>query len=365
MNKSITIHSPLGDKIINDNSETFIIAEMSANHMMDFDRAVKIIESAKKAGADAIKLQTYTPDTITLDCDNKYFQITQGTIWDGTTLHKLYETAYTPWEWQPELKSIAEENGLICFSSPFDLTAVDFMEEMDMPVYKVASFEITDIPLIRKIARLKKPIIMSTGIAYPEDIELALETCEKEGNEDVMLLKCTSAYPSPYEDINLRVIPDMAEKYNVLTGISDHTMGNAVAVGSIPLGAKIIEKHLTLRRDDGGPDGAFSMEPEEFREMVDNIRMVEKALGRVTYDLTEKQVKSREHSRSLFAVKDIKKGDIITKENVRSVRPGFGLHTKYYDEILGKCVNRDIELGTPMDAEYIEGFCMTKKIQKK
>lgn len=359
MNKSITIHSPAGDRIIDNGSEAFIIAEMSANHMMDFGRAVKIIESAKQAGADAIKLQTYTPDTITLDCDNKYFQITQGTIWDGTTLHKLYQTAYTPWEWQPELKAAAEENGLICFSSPFDFTAVDFMEEMDMPVYKVASFEITDIPLIRKIARLKKPIIMSTGIAYPEDIELALQTCREEGNEDVMLLKCTSAYPSPYEDINLKVIPDMAEKYQVIVGLSDHTMGNAVAVGSIPLGAKIIEKHLTLNRADGGPDGAFSMEPEEFRQMVDNIRIVEKALGSATYDLTEKQIKSREHSRSLFAVKDIRAGEIITEDNVRSVRPGFGLHTKYYDEILGKRASRDVERGMPMEAEYIDGFEMT------
>ena len=364
MNKSITIHSPLGDRIIDNDSEAFIIAEMSANHMMDFDRAVKIIEAAKWAGADAIKLQTYTPDTITIDCDNKYFQITQGTIWDGTTLHKLYETAYTPWEWQPKLKSIAEDNGLICFSSPFDFTAVDFMEQMDMPVYKVASFEITDIPLIRKIAKLKKPIIISTGIAYPDDIELALETCREEGNEDVMLLKCTSAYPSPYEDINLKVIPDMAEKYQVITGLSDHTMGSAVAVASIPLDAKIIEKHLTLKREDGGPDGAFSMEPEEFREMVDNVRIVEKALGKVTYDLTKKQIKSREHSRSLFVVRDIKAGDIITSDNVRSIRPGFGMHTKYYEEILGKRINRDIHMGTPLEAEYIEGYIESKKNKK-
>ncbi|MBQ4068861.1 MAG: pseudaminic acid synthase [Lachnospiraceae bacterium] len=354
MNKSITIKSVLGDRIIDENSAAFIIAEMSANHMMDFDRAVKIIEAAKEAGADAIKLQTYTPDTITIDCDNEYFQITQGTIWDGTTLHKLYQTAFTPWEWQPKLKKIAEENGLICFSSPFDLTAIDFMEEMDMPVYKVASFEINDIPFIRKIARLHKPIIMSTGIAYPDDIELALKVCKEEGNEDVILLKCTSAYPSPYEDINLKLIPDIAQRYNVIAGLSDHTMGNAVAVGSISLGAKVIEKHLTLSREDGGPDGAFSMEPHEFREMVDNIRIVEKALGSATYELTHKQIKSREHSRSLFVVKDMKAGELISHENVRSIRPGFGMHTKHYEEILGKRVNRDLVKGTPMNFEYIE-----------
>lgn len=349
MNTSIQIAHRLIDK----DSPTFIIAEMSANHMMKYDRAVSIIQAAASAGADAIKLQTYTPDTITMDCDNKYFQITQGTIWDGTTLHKLYQTAYTPWEWQPELKKIAEDFGLICFSSPFDLTSIDFLEKMDVPAYKVASFEITDIPFIRKIARLHKPIIMSTGIAYTEDIELALETCREEGNEDVILLKCTSAYPSPYSDINLRVIPDMAEKYNIITGLSDHTMGDAVAVGSIPLGAKVIEKHLTLCRADGGPDGAFSMEPLEFKRMVENIRKVESALGKVTYDLTDKQIKSREHSRSLFVIKDMKAGDVITEDNVRSIRPGFGMHTKYYEEILGKRVTCDIERGTPMQWELI------------
>lgn len=354
MNTSVTIGSKAGKRVINRDSPCFIIAEMSANHMMDYNRAVAIIQAAKEAGADAVKLQTYTPDTITIDCSKSYFQITQGTIWDGTTLHELYRTAYTPWEWQPELKKIAEDLGLICFSSPFDLTAIDFMEEMNMPAYKVASFEITDIPFIRKIARLHKPVIMSTGIAYPEDIELALQTCREEGNEDVILLKCTSAYPSPYEDIHLRVIPDMAEKYQVITGLSDHTMGSAVAVGSIPLGAKVVEKHLTLNRAEGGPDGAFSMEPQEFKEMVDNIRIVEQALGTVTYELTEKQKKSREHSRSLFVVKDMKAGEVITPENVRSIRPAFGMHTKHYEEILGKRVKCDLEKGTPMRFEYIE-----------
>jgi pseudaminic acid synthase len=351
MNKKIII----AGKEISNEAKTFIIAEMSANHMQDYNRAIQIIDAAKYAGADAIKFQTYTPDTITLDCDNKYFQITQGTIWDGTTLHKLYKTAYTPWEWQPKLKKYAEELGLICFSSPFDMTSIDFLEEMEIPAYKIASFENNDIPFIKKIASLKKPIIISTGIAREEDIELALKTCIEAGNENVILLKCTSAYPSPYDQINLKMIPDMAEKFNVLVGLSDHTLGNAVAVGSISLGAKIVEKHLTLKRSDGGPDGAFSMEPDEFKEMVTNIRIVETALGKVSYELTNKQEKSREHSRSLFVVEDIEKGECLTENNIRSIRPGFGMQPKYYDEILGKKVNQTLKKGTPLNWEYIIG----------
>ena len=321
--------------------------------MQDYGRAEAIIRAAKEAGADAVKLQTYTPDTITLDCDNDYFQITQGTIWDGTTLHKLYEEAYTPWEWQPKLMELANGLGMECFSSPFDATAVDFMREMDMPAYKVASFEINDIPLIRRIARIGKPIIFATGIAYLEDIERALAVCKEEGNEQVILLKCTSTYPSPYEDMNLKVIPHMAETFDCLAGLSDHSMGTAVAVASVALGAKMVEKHLTLSRPDGGPDAAFSMEPEEFRKMAEEIRIVEKALGRVTYELTEKQKKSREDGRSLFVVEDIGKGEIFTEENVRSIRPAFGMHTMYYDEVIGKKARVDIAKGTPLDWKYI------------
>lgn len=350
MKKEITI----GKRIISENSPTFIIAEMSANHLMDFDRAVAIMQAAKDAGADAIKIQTYTPDTITLDCDDACFQITQGTIWDGTTLHKLYQTAYTPWEWQPKLKKIAEEMGLIFFSSPFDLSSVDFLEEMDVPVYKVASFEINDIPFIKKIAKTGKPIIMSTGIAYMADIELALRTCREAGNENVILLKCTSAYPAPYEDINLKTIPSMKEVFDCIVGLSDHTMGCAVAGAGVALGAKVVEKHLTLSRADGGADAAFSMEPAEFRTMVEHIRMIEKAVGKVTYDLTEKQKKSREHSRSLFVAKNMKAGEIFTPENLRSVRPSCGLHTMYYEELLGKKVTRDVKLGTPMSWELVD-----------
>ena len=350
MNKKIKIEN----HIISDCSPAYIIAEMSGNHNMDFNRAVRIMEAAKESGADAIKIQTYTADTITLNCDSPYFQITQGTLWDGRTLHKLYEEAYTPWEWQPKLKEIANEMGLDFFSSPFDGTSVDFLEEMNVPAYKIASFEITDIPLIKKIASLGKPVIISTGIAKLSDIELALETCRQAGNEDVILLKCCSAYPTPYEDINLRTMVSMAETFDCLTGLSDHTMGSTVAGASVALGGRVVEKHLTLSRAEGGVDSAFSMEPEEFKKMVDDIRIIEKALGKVTYDLTDKQLAEREHCRSLFIAKDMKAGEIFTAENLRSVRPGFGLHTKYYEEILGKKVKKDVALGMPMSWDLID-----------
>ncbi|WP_252234908.1 pseudaminic acid synthase [Clostridium sp. CH2] len=350
MNKSFNIDNI----IISEDSKTFIIAEMSANHLQDYDRAVEIIRKAAWAGADAIKLQTYTPDTITIDCDNEYFQIKQGTIWDGTTLHKLYQTAYTPWAWQPKLKKVAEEEGLVFFSSPFDFSSVDFLEEMNVPVYKIASFEINDIPFIEYIASKRKPIIISTGIARMKDIEEALDACKRMGNENVALLKCTSAYPSPVEDINLNTISNIKETFDVTVGLSDHTMGNVVSVAGVAKGAKIIEKHLTLKRSDGGADSKFSMEPEEFKEMVDNIRIVEKALGKVTYELTEKQKRSREHSRSLFVVKDIKAGEVFTADNVKSIRPGFGLETKFIKDILGKRAIHDIKRGTPMTWNLID-----------
>lgn len=338
---------------ISQTAPSYIIAEMSANHLMDKDRAMRIIDAAADAGADAIKLQTYTADTITIDCDNEYFQIKQGTIWDGTTLHKLYQEAYTPWEWQEDLMAHAKERGIACFSSPFDPTAVDFLESIGCPAYKVASFEITDIPLIRKIARLGKPVIMSTGISEMADIERAVNACKEEGNTQVALLKCTSSYPAPYEEINLLTIPDMAEAFDVVTGLSDHTMGHDVAVASIALGAKVIEKHLTLARADGGPDAEFSMEPQEFKEMVDGIRNVEKALGRVTYDLTAKGRKNREFSRSLFVVEDIPVGGTITETNVRSIRPGFGMHPIYLDEVMGRTVPNGAAKGTPLSWEIL------------
>lgn len=344
----------IGSRYVGEGERTFLVAEVSANHLQDYGRAEAIIRAAAEAGADAVKLQTYTPDTITMDCDNEYFQITQGTIWDGTTLHRLYETAYTPWEWHPKLMEYAASLGLECFSSPFDGTAVDFLEGLNVPAYKIASFEINDIPLIRKIARLGKPVILATGIAYLEDIERAVRTCREEGNDQIILLKCTSTYPSPYEDMNLRVIPHMAETFDCITGLSDHSMGTAAAVTGVALGAKMVEKHLILSRSDGGPDAAFSMEPAEFGLMAEEIRIAEKALGKVTYELTEKQKRSREDGRSLFVVKDIRAGEALTEDNVRSIRPAFGLHTMYYEEVLGKTARTDLKKGTPLDWKYIE-----------
>lgn len=344
----------IGKHIISESSPTFVVAEMSANHNMDFDRAVAILLAAKDAGADAVKIQTYTADTITLDCEDPCFQITQGTLWDGTTLHKLYQSAYTPWEWQPRLKALAEEMGLEFFSSPFDFSSVDFLEEMGVEAYKVASFEINDIPLLRKIARTGKPVMIATGIAHLADIELALQTCREEGNEKVILLKCTSSYPAPYEDINLRTIPAMRDTFDCIAGLSDHSMGSAVPGAAVALGAKVVEKHLTLRRADGGADAAFSMEPAEFKEMVENIRKIELALGKVTYDLTPKQAREREHSRSLFVARDMRAGEVFTPENLRSVRPANGLHTMYYEELLGKKIMRDAKLGTPMSWDLVD-----------
>ncbi|NEZ75537.1 pseudaminic acid synthase [Clostridium botulinum] len=339
---------------INENSKTFIIGEISANHNGSFDNAVKLIKVAKDAGVDAIKLQTYTADTITINCNNEHFQIKQGTLWDGRTLYDLYKEAYMPWEWQPKLKKIAEEEGLICFSSPFDKTAVDFLEDMDVPAYKIASFEITDIPLIEYVASKGKPIIISTGIATMTDIELAINACKRVGNNEIILLKCTSAYPSPLEDVNLKTIPNIKETFDVIAGLSDHTLGIEVPIAAVTLGAKVIEKHIILSRKDGGPDAAFSLEPHELKNMVQSIRNIEKAIGKVTYDLTEKQQKNREFSRSLFIVKDIKVGEKFTKENVKSIRPAFGLHPNYINDIIGKTCMENLRKGTPLKWEYIK-----------
>lgn len=343
----------IGKRNLGEGERTFIVAELSANHLQDYGRAEALVRAAKEAGADAVKLQTYTSDTITMDCDNDFFQIKQGTIWDGTTFYKLYQEAYTPWEWQPKLMKLANELGMECFSSPFDSTAVDFMEEMGMPAYKVASFEIRDIPLIRKIAKLGKPVIMATGIARLEDIERAVRVCREEGNNQIILLKCTSTYPTPYEDMNIKVIPNMAQVFGCLTGLSDHSMGTAVAVASVALGARMIEKHFTLSRADGGPDAAFSMEPAEFKRMAEEVRIVEKALGKVTYELTEKQERSREEGRSLFVVKDMKAGEVFTEENMRSIRPAFGMSPMHYEEVLGKKARGDIARGTPLSWQHV------------
>ncbi|NLI10319.1 MAG: pseudaminic acid synthase [Elusimicrobia bacterium] len=334
-------------------NKVFIIAEISANHNQNFDLAVKTIKAIKESGADAVKIQTYTADTLTINCHNKYFQINKGTLWDGQTLYDLYKKAYTPWEWQPKLKKIAEDLGLMFFSTPFDKTAVDFLEKMKVPIYKVASFEITDIPLIEYIASKKKPIIISTGIAELKDIEKVIKACKRMGNNDITLLKCTSAYPAPYEEINLLTIPDMIKRFKLSIGLSDHSMGWEVPVAAVSLGAKVIEKHFILDRKLGGPDSAFSMQPNEFAEMVKAIRNIEKALGKVSYKLSAKVKKSRIFSRSLFVVEDIKKGEVLTEKNIRSIRPGYGLHPEYYYKVLGKKSKENIKKGTPLSLKMV------------
>ena len=329
---------------IGNNQPVFIIAELSANHNGSLDTALATIKAAKRAGADCIKLQTYTADTITIDSRKDDFMI-KGTIWEGKNLYDLYKEAYTPWEWHEALFKAAEDEGLICFSSPFDKTAVDFLEDLNTPAYKIASFEITDIPLIEYVASKGKPVIISTGIAEKEDIELAFDACKRMGNEDIALLKCTSSYPAPIEEANMVMVKDLAERYNVISGLSDHTMGSTVPVVATCFGAKIIEKHFILNHSVGGPDASFSMDEKEFTEMVTAVREAEKAIGKVDYSLTEKQKKGKVFSRSLYVVKDIKKGEKFTEENVRSIRPGYGMHPKHYNDIIGKTSHNDFEKG--------------------
>lgn len=339
--------------ILNRN-KVFIAAEISANHGHDIEIAKQTIKAVKEAGADAVKIQTYTADTITMDCDNEYFQIKQGTLWDGTTLYKLYQEAYTPWEWHKELFDYAKEVGIAIFSSPFDKTAVDLLEDLDTPAYKVASFEITDVPLIEYMASKQKPMIISTGIATIGEIKEAVDACKKMGNYDITLLKCTSSYPTPYEEMNLRTIPNLKETFSAKVGLSDHSMGMTAALGAVALEASFIEKHVILDRSIGGPDASFSMEVDEFKEMVIEIRNLEKALGRVSYDLSKKTLNNRTFSRSLFFTENIKQGEIITEANMRSIRPGYGMHPRHYEELLGKKVTKNIDRGTPVDWSHIE-----------
>lgn len=333
---------------------TYIIAELSANHGQKLENALASVRAAKAAGADAIKIQTYTADTITLDCDSADFQVKSGTLWDGTTLYQLYKQAYTPWEWHQAIFDEAKQVGIDCFSTPFDKTAVDFLEKIGNPIYKIASFEITDIPLIEYAASKHKPMIISTGIATPEDIQLALEACHRVGNFDVTLLHCVSAYPAPLENVNLRTMMDMVDRYGVKVGLSDHTLGSDVAIAAVALSATVIEKHFILDRTIGGPDAAFSMQQDEFAAMVQSIRNVEKSLGSVQYKEDISQISGREFSRSLYVVEDMKLGDVITELNIRSVRPGYGLHPKHLPEILGKRLNRDLKKGMRMDMMYLE-----------
>lgn len=326
----------------------YIVAEISANHNQKFDQAVELIKAAKEAGVDAVKLQTYTPDTLTIESDGPEFCIGGGTSWDGKTLYNLYTEAYTPWEWQSKLKEVAVELGLDFFSTAFDPTAVDFLEEIGVPVHKIASFEIVDIPLIEKMARTGKPLIISTGMAALGEIEEAVRAARNAGAPQIALLKCTSAYPSPPEEMNLRTIPHLAESFGVPVGLSDHTLGIAVPVAAVALGACIVEKHFTLSRNMPGPDSAFSLEPREFKAMVEAIRTAEKALGEVHYGVSEREAANRVFRRSLFVVKDMKTGEVFTAENIRSIRPGHGLHPRHLKDVRGRRATRDIPAGTPL-----------------
>jgi len=330
---------------------TFIVAELSANHNNDFDLAVKTIEAMAKSGANAVKVQTYTADSLALDVDNEYFGPLKEGLWKGQRRYDLYKKGSMPWGWQPKLKKIAEKLGLIFFSSPFDFTAVDYLEKMKIPIYKVASPEITDIPLIKYIAEKGKPIIFSSGMASLEDIELAIKTCLEVGNNNISILKCTSQYPASIEDANLVTLMDMKKRFGFEVGVSDHTMGDIVPIVAVALGAKIIEKHFILDRKIGGVDSSFSMEPDEFKKMVDKIRLAEDSLGTVDYKITKKDKLRR---RSLFIVKDIKKGEKLTEENIRSIRPGFGLHPKYFEKIIGKKSNKNLKRGAPLNLDLIK-----------
>lgn len=338
---------------IDNDSQVFIIAELSANHNGSLDTAIETIKAAKRAGADCIKLQTYTADTLTINSTKKDF-IINGTIWEGKNYYQLYSEAYTPWEWHEKLFNVAEEEGLICFSSAFDKSAVDFLEKLNTPAYKIASFEITDIPLIEYVASKGKPIIISTGIAGFDDINLAVETCKKNGNNQIALLKCTSSYPAPIDEANLCMIKDLSKRFEVIAGLSDHTLGSTVPIVATVFGAKIIEKHFILDRSIGGPDSSFSMNEKEFTDMVISIREAESSVGNINYSLTSKQVKGKDFSRSLYFVKDLMKGDLISLENVKSIRPGFGLHPKYLSEILGKKVAKNIEFGDRVSLDLIQ-----------
>lgn len=344
MDKIINING----RLIGEGQPTYIIAEMSANHGGDFNRAIEIIHAAKESGADCIKIQTYTADTLTIDSDKEYFQIKKGT-WKGENLYSLYKRAYTPWEWQARLKEEADKIGIDFLSTPFDKTAVDFLEELGLHFYKIASFEVVDIPLIKYVASKGKPIIISTGMATLGEIEDAVNTVKSQGNENLCLLKCSSAYPAIPADMNLKTIKYLEKTFGVIAGLSDHSMGSVAAVTAVAMGAKVIEKHFCLSRQIETADSSFSMEPQEFKQMVEDIRAAERAIGKVSYTISEKEEASRVFRKSIFVVKDIKKGEIFTEENIRVIRPGYGLAPKYYEDILGKISTKDIERGTPLD----------------
>jgi pseudaminic acid synthase len=347
-------HIQIGEHRVGPGCPVYVVAELSANHNQNFDQAVKIIQAARQAGADAVKLQTYTADTITIACDREPFRISGGTLWDGRTLYELYREAYTPWEWQPKLKQVANDLGMDLFSSPFDDSAVDFLEKMNVPAHKLASFELVDIALIQKMARTGKPLIMSTGMATAEEIEEGVQAARQAGATQIALLKCTSAYPATADDMNLRTIPELARRFAAPAGLSDHTLGSAVAVAAVTLGACIIEKHVTLSRTLKGPDSEFSLEPQEFKAMVEAIRTTERALGAVHFGASAQEASSLVFRRSLFVVQDLQRGEEFTFRNVRSIRPAHGLHTRHLPQVLGKRASRDIPRGTPLSWDLVE-----------
>lgn len=349
----MTTHINIAGRRVGDGHPVYVVAELSANHRQDFEQAVALVRAAHAAGADAVKLQTYTPDTLTIESDKDYFRIEKGTPWEGRTLHDLYGQAYTPWEWQPRLKDLAEELGLQLFSSVFDSSAVDFLERMDVPAYKISSFELVDLPLIKQAAATRKPIILSTGMGTLDEITEAVATARDGGAAGIALLKCTSAYPATPDEMHLRTIPHLADTFHVPVGLSDHTLGFAVAAAAVALGACIVEKHLTLSRATPGPDSAFSLEPEEFRAMVDAIRAVERARGGVHYGASRSETATRNLRRSLFVVQDTPAGAALTRDNLRSIRPGHGLPPKHLESVLGRRLTRDVERGTPLSWDLL------------
>jgi pseudaminic acid synthase len=350
----IKIKTSKGMKKIGDGQPCFIIAEMSGNHNQSFERAKELVDAATEAGVDAIKLQTYTADTMTVDCDKEDFQVKVNKAWKGRTLYNLYEWAHTPWEWQPKLKKYAESKGLIFFSTPFDETAVDFLEKLDVPLYKVASFETNHIPLLKKIGKTHKPVIISRGLTKLEEIEEALETLKKSGSKELALLHCVSSYPAKYNQMNLKTIPDIQKRFSIISGLSDHTVGMETSIAAVALGASIIEKHFTLSRKDGGPDAQFSLEKDELKILVKTIRNIEKSLGKPNYKIEKKEAENRVFKRSIYVTKDIKKGEKFTPQNIRVIRPGYGLHPRYYEKLLGKKSIKNLTRGTAMKNNFFK-----------
>lgn len=353
----IEIRTPKGLRKIGPGEPCFIIAEMSGNHNQKIENAYKIIDAAVEAGVDAIKLQTYTPDTLTIDCDNEYFQVKVNEAWAGNTLYSLYKTAYTPWEWHKQIKEYAEAKGVLVFSTPFDETAVDFLESLGVVMYKVASFEIVDIELLKKIGQTKKPVLLSRGMASADEIELAIKTLRDAGATQIVVLQCISSYPATPDQMNLSTIPDIMKRFGVMAGLSDHSLdslGIIIPLVSVVLGACIVEKHFTLRRADGGPDAAFSLEPQELKQLVMSIRETEQAIGVPTYEVGKKESENLVFKRSIFVIKDMSKGETITRENVRVIRPGYGLPPKFLPEVLGRKVKQNIKRGMPLSWEIIE-----------